>query len=201
MTIREVFNYPSEPLQRKHEPAGYKNYQSYKPWLRDEFSFRCIYCLSRESWNPEGHSAFSCDHVIAQTNAPELILDYNNLVYSCCNCNSCRQHLPLPSNPCDDPMGCHLEIDEEGVVKNLSSIGKDYIDLCQLNRPTLVNFRKRVLRILNLMEQGLTPELMEIATEYFKLPDQLPNLSKLKPVDNRKPEGVAQSYFEKSIRD
>ena len=198
MTIREVFGYATEPLERKHRPAGYKGYQSYKPWLRDEFSFRCMYCLSRETWNPEGHRAFGCDHIEAQADAPHRILDYFNLVYSCCSCNSCRQNLVLPSDPCEDPMGHHLEVNEVGVVKGLTSTGQDYIDLCQLNRPTLVDFRRRVLRILKLLDQGINSELMNVALEYFQLPKELPDLSRLNPKENKRPEGIAQSYFAKA---
>ena len=61
-------------------------------------------------------------------------------------------------------MGHHLEVNEVGVVIGLTSIGQDYIDLCQLNRPTLVDFRRRVLRILKLLDQGISSELMNVAT-------------------------------------
>jgi hypothetical protein len=52
------FVYLDRPQLRKHGPAGYTNYQSFKPWLRDEFQFRCAYCLERERWNG-GHAAFA----------------------------------------------------------------------------------------------------------------------------------------------
>ena len=73
-------------------------------------------------------------------------------------------------------MGHHLEVNEVGVI-GLTSIGQDYIDLCQLNRPTLVDFRRRVLRILKLLDQGISSELMNVALEYFQLPKELPDLS------------------------
>ena len=53
-STREVFQYPRSALIRRHGPRGYADYVSYKPWLRDEFLFRCVYCLSRERWKPEG---------------------------------------------------------------------------------------------------------------------------------------------------
>jgi hypothetical protein len=34
------FAYPSAPHSRRHGPAGYEDYTHYKPWLRDEFTFR-----------------------------------------------------------------------------------------------------------------------------------------------------------------
>ena len=42
------------------------NYQSYKPWLRDEFQFRCVYCLWRERWHSVGEDAFSVEHLQAR---------------------------------------------------------------------------------------------------------------------------------------
>jgi hypothetical protein len=42
------FTYPSAPLVRRHGPQGYADYVSYRPFLPDEFQFRCVYCLLRE---------------------------------------------------------------------------------------------------------------------------------------------------------
>ncbi len=36
------FIYPARPHTRRHGPQGYAGYASYRPWLRDEFSFRCV---------------------------------------------------------------------------------------------------------------------------------------------------------------
>jgi hypothetical protein len=45
-----AFNYPAEPHLRRHGPRGYADAASYRPWLRDEFAFRSVYCLFREQW-------------------------------------------------------------------------------------------------------------------------------------------------------
>jgi hypothetical protein len=57
------FVYPDRPHVRKHGPAGYADYAAYKPWLRDDLHFRCVYCLERERWDRSGHAAFGVDHV------------------------------------------------------------------------------------------------------------------------------------------
>jgi hypothetical protein len=44
------FVYPRAAPLRRHGPAGYAQYERYRPWLRDEFAFRCVYCLKREQW-------------------------------------------------------------------------------------------------------------------------------------------------------
>jgi hypothetical protein len=56
-----IFDYPNRLSHRRHAPSGYAKYESYRPWLRDEFIFRCVYCLKREQW---GHvtSEFDIDH-------------------------------------------------------------------------------------------------------------------------------------------
>ncbi len=46
--MTDPFAYPPAPHVRRNGPQGYADYQSYRPWLRDEFSFRCVCCLLRE---------------------------------------------------------------------------------------------------------------------------------------------------------
>ena len=48
-----LFAYPRELHERRHGPLGYLDYGDYRPWLRDEFQFRCVYCLCRERWFPD----------------------------------------------------------------------------------------------------------------------------------------------------
>jgi hypothetical protein len=45
-----VFDYAATAHVRRHGPFGYQDYESYRDWLRDEFSFRCVYCLKRIFW-------------------------------------------------------------------------------------------------------------------------------------------------------
>ena len=93
-----VFQYSAEPLRRRHSPRGYANYKSYKPWLRDEFGFRCVYCLCRERWEPNGQDVFSVEHFHPQATSPELVTDYDNLIYTCLACNAYRRDEPLLLN-------------------------------------------------------------------------------------------------------
>ena len=89
MMIEEfAFLYPEPRKSRRHGPV-YKNYESYRPWLRDEFMFRCIYCLKRETWG-QASGEFELDHFKPQKFNPDKKLDYKNLVYSCQRCNSAK---------------------------------------------------------------------------------------------------------------
>src|SRR5438874_1502240 len=95
------FVYPSSRITRRHAPAGYDNYQTFKPWLRDEFTFRCVFCLLRERMNgPSGQDGFSVEHLVPRTAHPELECDYSNLVYACAKCNSFKGSLGPVIDPC-----------------------------------------------------------------------------------------------------
>ena len=59
------FEYPTEPHRRRHGPRGYAAAESFRPWLRDEFSFRCVYCLRRETWTIR-KGEFVIEHFVAQ---------------------------------------------------------------------------------------------------------------------------------------
>src|SRR6185312_3127966 len=90
-----AFDYPVGPLERSHGPRGYEGYASYRPWLRDEFAFRCVYCLSREQWGRET-GEFDLDHFAPQKARPDLETTYDNLFYSCRRCNATKSAQPVP---------------------------------------------------------------------------------------------------------
>src|SRR5271168_1524332 len=87
------FEYPPSPHVRRHGPQGYTDYSSYRPWLRDEFSFRCVFCLLRERWVT---GAFHLDHFLPVGHQPHEANEYENLFYSCAACNSAKRDLDIP---------------------------------------------------------------------------------------------------------
>src|SRR6516162_1416142 len=94
------FEYPTASHTRRHGPAGYQDYESYRDWLRDEFMFRCIYCLHRERWY--GRSAtFHIEHFIPVTDDPSRKFEYANLLYACATCNAAKLGVLGVPNPCD----------------------------------------------------------------------------------------------------
>jgi hypothetical protein len=130
-----VFQYPLEVHVRRHGPLGYVNYQSYKPWLRDEFAFRCVYCLWRERWHCVGEDAFSMDHLESRSAAPARICDYENLVYACCRCNSVKTDALCVLDPCRQAFGLHLEIRADGTIAGLTADGRELIEVCSAGAP------------------------------------------------------------------
>ena len=75
---------------RRHGPEGYTNYRSYRNWLRDEFAFRCVYCLHREQWYGRS-GTFDLDHFVPTAADPEGELLYTNLLYAWRTCNRAKQ--------------------------------------------------------------------------------------------------------------
>lgn len=79
------FSYPGTRHIRRHGPH-YPRYRKYRNWLRDEFSFRCVYCLRRETWW-KSRKGFHIDHILPKRKHPDLENDYDNLVWTCADCN------------------------------------------------------------------------------------------------------------------
>ncbi|HEV3255437.1 MAG TPA: HNH endonuclease [Gemmataceae bacterium] len=203
MTWPTPFAYPSEPHQRKHGPAGYQNYQDYKPWLRDEFTFRCVYCLERELWYPDRAASFSADHIEPQKVAPHRMCDYTNLVYACTRCNSYKRQVRL-SDPTTVAFGKHLWIDASGLVRAIevegrrSGDGELVIRLLHLNEDPALSERRRQLEILALKREFPTNERVDrLFLQSFAYPplEDLPDLESLRPpAGNSLAENVQTCY-------
>lgn len=196
-----VFQYPSSPYTRRHGPRGYSDYTSYKPWLRDEFTFRCVYCLTRERWRHDGHEGFSVDHFESQSSHPQRSNDYDNLFYVCCACNGARSAIPLPIDPSRESLGAHMRITRDGVAEPLTADGAKFIAICHHNRPAMIDFRRRFLRLIETLAGSESLEAMAALQELLAFPDDLSDLTmKRPPGGNTHPGGVAESFFEKRQR-
>ncbi len=197
MTVFAPFAYPISTHQRRHAPAGYRNYQSYKPWLRDEFTFRCVYCLERERWYPSRAAAFSVDHVIPQIVDPTRICDYENLVYACLRCNSIKQSRALP-DPTQTCFAECLSIDEDGTILALNSDGKNLIDILHLNELPILETRRNYLKLANLkLQYPNDPEVRNLFLNAFGYPNDLPNLTAKKMRGGAQPKsGRAVTYYQ-----
>ena len=117
------FQYARRPTFAEHGPRGYAEPQRYKAWLRDEFQFRCVYCLCRERWCPDGEDSFSVEHFRPQAWAAAEICDYDNLLYTCVRCNAAKRDLTGVLDPAQVPLADHLEILEDGRIRGLTAEG------------------------------------------------------------------------------
>jgi len=189
-----IFDYPEPRAERIHGPMGYSSYDSFRPWLRDEFTFRCIYCLKREAWG-QVTGDFELDHFEPQSLVPERSFDYFNLVYSCRRCN----HVKL-DRQVEDPLTTlssgHIIVLPDGRISSKRFETQRLIRQLDLNSPMLVKWRIMWMRIIDLASE-------RDSILYHQLtgfPDDLPNLRRLKPPSNSRPEGIEISWHAKRQR-
>lgn len=184
-----AFEYPETAHVRLHAPHGYSSYRSYKPWLRDEFVFRCVYCLTREKWCHDGANGFGVDHLVPKSQRPDLECDYSNLLYLCNRCN-CAKRVSSVLDPCAEGLGLHLRVQEDGEILALSREGEHIVDAFNLNYPPARDFRRR--KILNLSQWQLQGDEAALSNE-LSFPVDLPNLTDCR-CGNAKPESIWKSF-------
>ena len=201
MTTPHPFVYSPAILARRHGPRSYDPFGGYKPWLRDEFTFRCVYCLEREVWYPDRADSFSVDHLIPQSQSPALIGEYANLVYACRRCNSHRG-VELTFDPAADIIADHIQLTETGVMFGLTPDGLRMITLLRLNESPALDVRRKYLDISELF--AAMPANERIARLYmreFGYPHDMPDLRTLRPPGgNSNPGSEDACYFARAER-
>lgn len=194
MTLPAPFAYPAQRHVRRHGPQGYSHYRQYRNWLRDEFAFRCVYCLRRETWATMPRD-FEIDHVLPRSQHAALERDYDNLVYACSECNGTKAAKPLPS-PGSVAYGDCLRVDDTGEIRALNERGKEIIEALRLDAPKYTQLRRRIIRMASEGRPG--SETLQCCLGY---PADLPNLSTEKePKHNKRPEGIRESHYERNQR-
>lgn len=189
------FEYPETSHARRHGPRGYADYTSYRPWLRDEFTFRCVYCLKREQWGRESGD-FDLDHFRCQAKNPEAGLEYDNLLYSCHQCNQRKGAKDVP-DPCSALTADRVCLLPDGTLYAESRDAKQLIDKLCLNSKGAKNWRLMWTRIVELAEEHDREHWRRL----MRFPEDLPDLSRLqRSKNNLRPEGIEQSYFARRQR-
>lgn len=193
------FSYPPTIHVRRHGPAGYLDYRSYKPWLRDEFSFRCVYCLMRETYYPNEQDSFAVEHVQPQHSAPDRVTDYENLLYACNRCNSWKQ-IAVLLDPTREPLGEHVRIDQDGIIVPLTENGWRLIRILHLDGEDATRWRRKLLELLR-RALAKSPVNMAVLQQWFGFPEELPDLAALRPAGgNTRPTGIISCYHEQRRR-
>lgn len=190
----DPFAYPSLRHVRKHGPYGYADYESFRQWLRDEFSFRCVFCLRREQWNVV-RGSWHIDHYVPQVVDASAKLVYENLLYACSTCNAGKGSAILP-DPCKVAYGKCLKVNNDGTIVALDKDGEILIDVLRLDNDDYTQYRGLMINTL----QSLAKHDRKIFNMWMRYPKDLPNLRRQKPVGNSKPEGLKDSFFELRAR-
>ena len=189
------FDYASTPYVRRHGPTGYADYASYRPWLRDEFTFRCVFCLRREIWSAV-IGEFAIDHFEPVANRPDKTTDYDNLLYACAACNV-RKADQFVADPRTALSRESMDVGIDGSIEACSRQARQVVRVLQLDGPEMTEFRALWIDILRLAA-ACDPNLYR---RLLKFPDDLPDLSSLKPPGgNTRPEGIERSYFQQRER-
>lgn len=119
-------------------------------------------------------------------------------VYACRHCNSAKRNVTDIADLCSHPYGEHLEVLDDGTIRGLTVVGGDLIQICQLDRPKLIEFRRRILTLSRVLVNRQVAEAMELRRKYFGYPDNLPRLSTLRPPSgNARSAGVSDCCFER----
>jgi hypothetical protein len=182
------FTYPRTRHTRRHGPGGYSNYERYRPWLRDEFTFRCVYCLKREQWGIV-RGTYDIDHFVPQSRQPDASIDYENLFYACTTCNTAKGSATVP-NPGDCLLDGDVEVRENGAIEGRTPDATKLIRVLGLDDPEYREFRMLWIGVVQ-MARHHAPESLHAA---LRFPAELPNLKLLRPPRNTRPEGIERSY-------
>jgi hypothetical protein len=187
-----AFRYPEQQHERRHGPCGYAAYKSYRPWLRDEFAFRCVYCLLREQWG-RTRGVFELDHFLPVAIHPEHERNYDNLLYCCASCNAAKQAKLLP-DPCQVFINRDVWVHDDGTIEGRTKAARKLVRMLGLDTPESTEFRSLWLGIISLAE-AYDPDLYR---RLMGFPEDLPDLESLQPPGgNTRLKGVAESYAAK----
>jgi hypothetical protein len=181
--------YPAAPHLRRHGPRGYTDVASYRPWLRDEFTFRCVYCLFREQW---GHvkAGFSLDHFLPVAVRADLKLSYDNLLYVCAAFNQSKGGTILP-DPTRALIDGSVRVGEDGRIEPKTRAARRIIRVLGLDGREETEARFLWIGIIALA-QRCDPELNH---RLMGFPDKLPELTRLRPPGgNTRPEGLTRCF-------
>lgn len=188
------YAYPPAPHVRKHGPSGWNDYRKYRPWLRDEFTFRCVYCLERELWR-DMRVAMPVDHFVPQARAPHLKKTYENLLYLCPSCNTLKGDDLLP-DPCEVALTECLEVRRDGKIEALNLDGELIIEVLELDDDRVVAHRRRIIGTI-LSHAATDPSELTLWLGY---PKDLPDLVGNPAPDNSKLIGAENCYHAQRTR-
>ena len=182
------FDYPATPHVHRHGPSGYRDYESFRPWLRDEFCFRCVYCMRRETWDPT--YPFEIDHFVPQAIDLALGATYSNLLYACAACNASKLDQLIP-DPLQVLLSDAIVVAEDGGITGRTTDALRLIRMLGLDSELDRQFRRRWIQVLELARSVQTLLFREL----LGFPDDLPNLATLRPPTNSLPQGIHESWY------
>ena len=195
------FTYPKTKITRRHAPNGYTDYSSFKPWLRDEFTFRCVFCLIRERMYPNGQDSFSVEHLFPKSTHKHLTCAYTNLLYACMKCNLNKNDQGPVLDPCRAGYGNHLAVASDGTIQGFTAEGRKLIRLLRLDRDELTEWRGRFMRLVRAATRSPRSTLARELRSFLSFPSDMPDLRALRPPGNEMPGSPNNCYYARHEHD
>lgn len=137
------------------------NYTKYRPYIREDFSECCAYCLMHETF-ARGQENFELDHFKPKSK-PEflgLVHEYSNIYYSCHVCNQNKwNHWPSKElsskgyrfvDTCKENFSAHFK-DKDGYWEPISSAGEYTAEKIRLNSRHNIQIRQMIEEWLSLL--------------------------------------------------
>jgi uncharacterized protein (TIGR02646 family) len=170
----------------------FKNLLRLRPIIREllleEFQHQCAYCDS--TFEP---SMGCIDHFYPKYLFPQKALQWNNLILACQVCNATKHDkFPVDSNGnpllifpgYDNPIE-HLKELDDGQLEGITEKGRITIELLKLNRPYLVESRKKERLYQRIVEARPDLESALFVDDFHKqFVDSISNARKLNKASN-----------------
>lgn len=147
--------------RRTQNPPVYRDYSSYKKYLRLEFDHQCAYCDIHEA-EDGGSKKFHVDHYLPKSIFPEKCCEYTNLFYSCADCNKLKGNYwaswikkffhEYILNPCDYDYDAHFDRSRSAWIPKTSVAGWN-IEKLRLNSTKQVAVRDTRAFFLKIIEE------------------------------------------------
>jgi uncharacterized protein (TIGR02646 family) len=145
------------------------NFQEYKPYLRQDFHYVCVYCRVHEN-ELGGPRIFTVEHYRPKDHFPYLLTDYTNLLYACAVCNSFKREDwhdgdPLTCekgylDPCQHDYDMYFSYTAEHKIEGRISCARYMIKRLRLNRRQLIKLRR-----LRIEEEQEFTEFIELCED------------------------------------
>jgi hypothetical protein len=93
-------------------------------------------------------------------------------------------------------LGECLKVNDDGTITALNEEGELLIEVLRLNNEDYTRFRSLILTTIRSLEKHNRGAFVL----WMSYPDSLPNLKRLRPIGNSRPDGVKDSFFERRER-
>ncbi len=99
-------------------------------------------------------------------------------------------------DPCRAGYARHLLVNDDGTIHGLTREGRTLIEVVQLDREELVEFRRRVIVLIAAALANPTASISQQVIElYLSYPGDIPDLRTLHPPTNDRPDSPNDCHF------